>query len=106
LLAFKLTHAGAIAPALHWQARGRRPSCVPLAHGAAVVREMVYSAAPTALRHAKRAIERIMIDVQRARESAKTATTLVAFGKFETARTKAIRYYASDWLVCGLCVLE
>jgi hypothetical protein len=29
LLAFKLTHAGAIAPALHWQGRGRRPRPLP-----------------------------------------------------------------------------
>jgi hypothetical protein len=29
LLAFKLTPAGAIAPALHWQGRGRRPRPLP-----------------------------------------------------------------------------
>ena len=29
LLAFKLTHSGAIAPALHWQGRGRRPRPLP-----------------------------------------------------------------------------
>jgi hypothetical protein len=30
LLAFKLTHSGAIAPALHWQGRGRRPGWLDL----------------------------------------------------------------------------